>query len=302
MNIGFIGLGNMGGPMAANLVRAGHVVTVCDVRAEAMQRLVTIGARQGASPKALAAQAHAVFTSLPGPREMEEVALGAEGILAGAHPGLLYIDLSTNSPTVVQRVAKALGKKGAAVLDAPVSGGSTGAASGQLTIMVGGEQKAYERARPLLEVLGSNVMYLGPSGSGCVGKLCNNLISLSILVLLGEAFTLGVKSQMSAQTLYDLVSKSSGDNHMMHVKFPKFLFAGNFQPGFALDLAWKDVRLAVELAKELGVPMSVSSAVLQRYQDARSRGAGTQDVTAVIRMQEEEAGAAVRSGGAANNH
>lgn len=302
MNIGFIGLGNMGGPMAANLVRAGHVVTVYDVRPEAMQRLVTMGARQGASPKALAAQSQAVFTSLPGPREMEEVALGAEGILAGTHPGLLYIDLSTNSPTVVQRVAKALGKKGVAVLDAPVSGGSTGAASGKLTIMVGGEQEAYERARPLLGVLGSNVMYLGPSGSGCVGKLCNNLIALSILVLLGEAFTLGVKSQMSAQTLYDLVSKSSGDNHMMHVKFPKFLFAGNFQPGFALDLAWKDVRLAVELAKELGVPVSVSAAVLQRYQDARSRGVGAQDVTAVIRMQEEEAGAAVRSDGAANNH
>ncbi len=228
---------------------------------------------------------------------MEEVALGAEGILAGAHTGLLYIDLSTNSPTVVRRVAGALRGKGVAVLDAPVSGGSMGAASGKLTIMVGGEQEAYERAKPLMGVLGSNVIYLGPSGSGCVGKLCNNLISLSILVLLGEAFTLGVKSQMSAQTLYDLVSKSSGDNHMMHVKFPKFLFQGNFQPGFALDLAWKDVRLAVELAQELGVPMSVSSLVLQRYQDARSRGAGAQDVTALIHMQEEEARVTVRSSG-----
>ena len=163
--------------------------------------------------------------------------------------------------------------------------------------MVGGDPDAFERARPLLGILGNNVMYLGPSGSGCVGKLCNNLVSLSILVLLGEAFTLGVKSGMSAQALYELVSRSSGDNRIMHVKFPKFLFEGNFQPGFAVDLAWKDVRLAVELAKELKVPMSVSSLVLQSYEDARARGWGKQDVTAVLRLQEEQAGVAVRTSG-----
>lgn len=294
MNIGFIGLGNMGRPMALNLARAGHTLTVYDVRREAMQPLTAVGARQAASPKALAQEVEAVFSSLPGPKEVEAVALGPEGLLAGVRSGLLYVDLSTNSPTVARRVAEAFARKGASMLDAPVSGGSTGAASGQLTMMVGGDQGSFERARPLLEILGKNIVYLGPSGSGCIGKLCNNLVALSLVVLLGEAFTLGVKSQMSPKTLFDLVSQSSGDNHIMHVKFPKFLFEGNFQPGFAVDLAWKDVRLALDLARESGIPMSVSSAALQRYEEARARGWGQQDVVAVIRLQEEQAGIQVR--------
>ena len=192
--IGFIGLGNMGNHMAANLIKAGHQLTVHDLRREAATNLLEMGAQWADTPREAVPGNEVVFTSLPVPRDVEAVVLGENGILEGADSSTVYMDLSTNSPTVIRRIHEICAQKGVTVLDAPVSGGVYGAAAATLAVMVGGDKAVYDHMKPTLDAIGSHVVYCGPIGNGMVCKICNNLLSMGIGVLMTEALTLGVKA------------------------------------------------------------------------------------------------------------
>ena len=294
MKIGFIGTGNMGNPMAANLIRAGHQLTVHDLRREAATNLLEMGADWADSPKEAVPGNDAVLTSLPVPRDVEAVVLGEGGILEGADSGSIIFDLSTNSPTVVRRLHEVCAEQGVTLLDSPVSGGTYGAAAGTLAVMVGGDRATFDRFEPTLGAIGSHVVYCGDIGAGSVCKICNNLMSMGIGVLLSEALTLGVKAGVDLGTLADVIAHSSGSSRRLTEKFSRFLFQGNFEPGFATALAAKDVRLATDLGREYGVPMDLSNLVDQRHVEAMFRGFGPEDSDAVARIQEEKAGVQLR--------
>ncbi len=294
MRIGFIGTGNMGNPMAANLIRAGHQLTVHDLRREAATNLLEMGAEWADRPKEVVPGREAVFTSLPVPRDVEAVVLGEDGVLEGASSGSVVFDLSTNSPTVVRSLSQTCAERGVTLLDSPVSGGVYGAAAGTLAVMVGGDRETFERFEPVLGAIGSHVVYCGPVGNGSVCKICNNLLSMGIGVLLSEALTLGVKAGVDLATLADVIANSSGSSRRLTEKYARFLFKGNFEPGFATALAAKDVRLATDLGREYGVPMDLSNLVDQRHVEAMFRGWGAEDSDAVARIQEEKAGVQLR--------
>ena len=297
MRLGFIGTGNMGNPMAANLIRAGHQLTVHDLRREAATNLLEMGAEWADSPKDAVPGNEVVFTSLPVPRDVEVVLLGEGGILEGAGEGSIYVDLSTNSPTVIRRLHEVCAAKGISVLDAPVSGGTYGAAAGTLAVMVGGDEQVFNQVKPALDAIGSHVVYCGDIGSGSVCKICNNLLSMGIGVLLSEALTMGVKAGVDLAVLADAIANSSGSCRRLTEKFPRFLFQGNFEPGFATALAAKDVRLATDLGREYGIPMDLANLVDQRHVEAMFRGWGAEDSDAVARIQEEKAGVQLRLNG-----
>ncbi len=294
MKLGFIGTGNMGNPMSANLIRAGHQLTVHDLRREAATNLLEMGAEWADSPRDAVRGNEVVFTSLPVPRDVEVVLLGEGGILEGAGEGSIYVDLSTNSPTVIRRLHEVCAAKGISVLDAPVSGGTYGAAAGTLAVMVGGEERVFNQVKPALDAIGSHVVYCGDIGSGSVCKICNNLLSMGIGVLLSEALTMGVKAGVDLAVLADVIANSSGSCRRLTEKFPRFLFQGNFEPGFATALAAKDVRLATDLGREYGIPMDLANLVDQRHVEAMFRGWGAEDSDAVARIQEEKAGVQLR--------
>ena len=297
MKVGFIGTGNMGNPMAANLVRAGHQVTVHDLRREAAINLLEMGAQWADSPKEAVPGNEVVFTSLPVPRDVEAVVLGQDGVLEGAVDGTIYVDLSTNSPTVVRKLHQVCAEKGVTVLDAPVSGGVFGAAAATLAVMVGGDEAVFHRIKPTLDAIGRHVVYCGPIGNGSVCKICNNLMSMGAGVLLAEALTLGVKAGVDLEVLADVIANSSGGCKRLTEKFPRFLFQGNFEPGFATALAAKDVRLATDLGREYGIPMDLANLIDQRHVEAMHRGWGPEDSDAVARIQEEKAGVQLRLAG-----
>ena len=294
MEVGFIGVGYMGRHMARNLAKGGHHLTVFDARKEAADELISLGATWAVSPRAVAAACEVVFTSLPRPQDVEEVATGEGGIFSGTASGTAYFDLSTTDPDTMHRISEAARPRGVAVLDAPVSGGTGGAEQGTLCVMVGGDESTYEKYKALLDLIGDKVMYCGGLGSGAVCKIVNNLVGLSVGVVLSEAFTMGVKAGVPPDILYEAVSKSSGNTQAMQ-GFPTGLFKGNFEPGFQLDLAAKDVGLATEMGRRLRVPMDLSNLVQQRYIDGQNRGWGRLAAGAVARVQEERAGVEVRA-------
>ena len=294
MNVGFVGTGNMGNPMATNMIKAGHRLIVHDLRRESATNLLEAGADWADTPGGAVRGSEVVFTSLPLPRDVEAVVLGENGILEGATPGLIYADLSTNSPTVIRDIYDACRQKGVSVLDAPVSGGVYGAEAGTLAVMVGGDQAVFAKAKPALDAIGAHVVYCGPIGSGMVCKICNNLISMGTGVLLAEALTLGVKSGVDLAVLADAIANSSGNCNRITEKFPRYLFKGNFEPGFSTALAAKDVRLATDLGRELGLPMELSNLIDQIHVEAMFRGWGPEDSDSVAKLQEEKAGVQLR--------
>ena len=294
MKVGFIGVGFMGRHMARNIAKGGHDMTVFDIRKESAEELISMGATWADSPSAVAAASEVVFTSLPRPENVEEVALGEGGILSGAKSGTVFFDLSTTDPDTIFRISQRAAEQGVVVLDAPVSGGTVGAEKASLCIMVGGDKAVYEKYKPVLDLIGGEVMYCGGLGSGAVCKIINNLIGLSVGVILSEAFSVGVKWGVDPQTLFDAVSKSSGNTTAMR-GFPDGLFSGNFEPGFQLDLAAKDVGLATDLGRSLRVPMEVSNIVQQRYIAGQNRGWGRLAAGAVARVQEERSGVEIRT-------
>lgn len=296
MKIGFIGLGAMGRHMAANLIKAGHELTVFDVNPDAVTALTEKGARPAAGPKALAAGQEVVFTSLPNAAIVEATVLGANGLFAGAGQGLLYIDLSSITPKCIRGIAEAAQPLGIEVLDAPVSGGTAGAAAGTLTIMAGGSAEAFGRARPVLACIGRQIDHVGAVGAGDTVKLVNNLLLGVNMAAVAEALSLGVRAGIDPAVLNEIISRSSGASYALTAKYEKFIAKGNFAPGFMIDLQYKDLELAISTAKELRQPLPMGNAAQQMFEMARAEGLGGEDISAVIKLWEAWGGAEVREG------
>ncbi len=297
MRVGFIGLGNMGGPMASYILAAGHALTVYDTRREAAKPHLEKGAQWADSPMAVAAASEIVFTSLPGPKEVEAVALGEGGLMQGAKPGLIYIDLSTNSPTLIRRIHDVYRQRGLQVLDAPVSGGPIGAQQATLAVMVGGDRAVYDRVKPVLDAIGNKVSYVGGIGCGAIAKLVHNMIGICTQAILAEGLTLGVKAGVEPEALRKAIADGAvGQGLMLNYMVPNVIFKGDFDTvRFALRLARKDIGLASELGREFEVPLKVANLVEQDLVEAMAKGWGDRDSTVPFQMQEERAGVKVRT-------
>ena len=293
MKVGFIGVGFMGQHMAKHILDGGHDLTIYDISETAAKNLVKAGAKSVSSPSEVAAVSEVIFTSLPTPQDVEQVVLGEGGILAGALEGTTLFDLSTTDPETITRISNSASQRGINVLDAPVSGGTIGAEQGTLCVMVGGDKNKYDNYKSVLDLIGNQVVYCGNLGAGAVCKIVNNLIGMTLGVVLSEAFSLGVKAGVDPMTLYNAVSMSSGETRQMHT-FPSGLFEGNFEPGFKLELGSKDVGLATNLGRSLRVPMDVSNLIQQKYVEAQNKGWGGQSTVAIAKLQEERAGVEIR--------
>ncbi len=299
MNIGFIGLGQMGRHMAQRVLDAGYALVVHDLRKEAGQHLLEKGAKWMDTPKGVAELCQVVLSSLPGPPEVEKVVYGETGLMAGWKEGDIYVDMSTNSPNTIRRVAEDAKAKGVAVLDAPVSGGMRGgmwgAEHGTLTIMVGGEAHSLESVRKVLEVMGNKIFHVGDIvGSGIIAKLVTNLISACCAAITAEGFVMGVKAGIDAKKLWEVTKASVGNNWVVEHSYPQTILQGNFDPGFRLNLALKDIGLALALGKEYAVPQPVGAAVEQKFLEAKAAGLGERGIQAVILRLEELTGVQVR--------
>ncbi len=294
MKIGFIGIGNMGTPMSTNLLKAGHELIVYDIREEAMEEPVRHGAKAARSPKEVARNSDVVITSLPTQKALEEVVLQRDGVLEGAKRGCVLIDTSTVSPSTVKRIAAIAKERGVEVLDSPVSGGVAGARAATLTMMVGGNKGVFERYLEIFQAIGKNIYHVGDVGSGNIVKLVNNLMSLISVAALSEGMVLGMKAGVDPETLHRVISVSTGRSYALEVKLPNLISKGRFEAGFAIELACKDLGLAIDLGREMGVPMFVTNVAQQVYELARARGMGRLDHTAIIKMLEEAAHVEVR--------
>ncbi len=295
MRIGFVGLGNMGGPMARNLIRAGHQLVVHDIDEGRTSEHREMGAEWAASPAEAARGASVVLTSLPGPSEVEEVALGAKGLAAGLAPGSVYADLSTGSPSRVREVASRIEAVGAHMLDAPVSGGTIGAEAGTLAVMVGGDREVFERARPAFEAIGEGVIYVGAIGSGTVAKLVHNSISLTTRIVVQEGMALAVKAGVAPGVMLEALRAAAFGKQTLLNQLPDVVFKGDFAtPRFTLGLAHKDVRLGQELAEEMGAPMELAAMAMRVQEEGIRRGWEGYDNLATFMLAEERAGVEIR--------
>ena len=295
MRLGFIGLGTMGASMAANLQKAGHDLVVHDTRRAAAEPHLAGGARWAETPRAVAEAAEVVFTSLPGPPEVEAVALGKEGLLSGMRAGTAFLDLSTNAPALVRRLHAAFAERGVHMLDAPVSGGPRGAKTGKLALWVGGERAVFDRLKPLLDAIGDQARYIGPIGAGTVAKLVHNCAGYAIQCVLAEVFTLGVKGGVDPLALFEAVRQGAiGRRRTFDGLIDQFLPGVYDPPAFALRLAHKDVSLAAALGAELGVPMRLANLALIELTEAMNRGWGDRDSRVAMLLQQERAGVSIK--------
>jgi 3-hydroxyisobutyrate dehydrogenase-like beta-hydroxyacid dehydrogenase len=291
MKVGFIGLGTMGASMASNLQAAGHELSVNDVRREAAAPHLRAGAIWKDTPRQVAAAAEVVFTSLPGPAEVESVALGPGGLVHGMQAGAAYFDLSTNSPALVRRVYAAFKDKGFHMLDSPVSGGPKGAKSRKLALWVGGDREVYDRFKPVLDAIGDQPYYVGPIGAGSVAKLVHNCAGYAIQTALAEVFTMGVKAGVEPLALWKAVRQGAGGRRRTFDGLVDQFLPGTFDPpAFTLRLAHKDVSLATALAREVGVPMRLANITLEEMTEALNRGWAQRDSRVAMLLQEERAG------------
>ncbi len=295
--VGFIGLGNMGGGMAGNIQKAGYPMVVFDIREEVVKPFLDGGARLASSPAEVARLSDVILTSLPGPREVEQVATGAEGVLEGINPGGIYVDLSTSRPTLIREIEPKFREKGCHVLDAPVSGGKSGAATRNLAVMVGGEREIFERIKPLLDAFGDKVFYAGSIGAGSVAKLVHNMIGHGVRQAIAEGLTLGVKAGVEPEALWQCVRRGSlGRMSGLHEGIARTVFRGEFEPAsFSLALSRKDVGLATDLGREFNVPMPLANLVEQIAIEGMNRGWGDKDSSVTFLLQEEQAGVEVRA-------
>ena len=295
--VGFIGLGNMGGGMAGNIQKAGYPMVVFDIREEMVKPFLDGGARLASSPAEVARLSDVILTSLPGPREVEQVATGAEGVLEGINPGGIYVDLSTSRPTLIREIEPKFREKGCHVLDAPVSGGKSGAATRNLAVMVGGEREIFDRIKPLLDAFGDKVFYAGSIGAGSVAKLVHNMIGHGVRQAIAEGLTLGVKAGVEPEALWQCVRRGSlGRISGLHEGIARTVFRGEFEPAsFSLALSRKDVGLATDLGREFNVPMPLANLVEQIAIEGMNRGWGDKDSSVTFLLQEEQAGVEVRA-------
>jgi 3-hydroxyisobutyrate dehydrogenase len=292
MRLGFIGLGTMGAHFATNLQRAGYDLVVHDVSRQVAQKHLEAGASWAATPREVAQLCEIVLTSLPGPPEIEAVAMDSEsGLISGIREGAVYFDLSTNSPTLIRRLHASFAEKGAHVLDAPVSGGPKGAASGKLAIWVGGDKAVFEANRACLDAMGDQVKYIGDIGAGAIAKLVHNSAGYAIQCAIAEVFSTGVKAGVSPLALWDAIRQGArGRVRTFDSLADHFLINHYDPPDFALKLAHKDISLACELGRDVGVPMRLTNLAQQEMREALNRGWGDRDSRAYLLLQLERAG------------
>jgi len=292
--IGFIGLGIMGQPMALNLLKAGHKLTVYNRSAGKTEALKQAGAQVAATPAAAAKDAEFVIIIVTDSAAVEEVVLGKDGILGTVASGAMIIDSSTISPAVSRKMACHAAGKGASWLDAAVTGSKHGAEKGELTFMVGGDRQAFERALPILEVLGKKHIYCGPNGLGLSAKLAQNTIQATLLEIFCEGLVLAAKAGVAPQTMHEILQSSMARAGLTDFKAP-FIFKGDFTPYFPLKLMHKDLELAMEAGYALSVPMPTLAAVKEVYGACKAQGKGDLDYAAVVTFLEELAGVKARS-------
>jgi 3-hydroxyisobutyrate dehydrogenase len=291
MKVGFIGLGKMGQGMARNLLKGGVSLVVYDTSAEAVARLVADGASKADTIAELVCDVQVVFTSLPGPAQVEDVMFSAGGVVENMQPGLALFDMSTSSLTLNRRIEQAFKDRGGAMLDAPVSGGPPGAASGDLAIWVGGDRSIFEKHEHLLKMMGDKTRYVGAIGAATVAKLAQNLSAFMILQTMSEVFSMGVKAGVEPLELWEALRLGS-----VGKQSPLMLLVNQFMPGkyepaaFALKLAYKDMKLATDLGRDLGIPMRLANLTMDEMTEAMARGWGELDARACLKLQLERAG------------
>lgn len=293
LSVGYIGLGLMGKPMARNLLKAGFPLTVHNRSQGAVQELVAEGATAADSPKALAERVDAVFSCLPGPADVEKVYLGENGVLAGARAGSVLVDMSTIDPATHQKIAALAAEKGIGYLDAPVSGGTTGARDGTLSIMIGGSDEALEKVSPALKAMGQRLYHIGPVGTGAVVKIVNNMMSAINAIGVAEGLVLGTKFGIDPSVIYEVCSNSSAGSKTL-TGTASAVLKRNFEPGFMIDLMHKDVGLAISLGKDLKVRTLAAALAQQVLQEAQAAGFGRAGTAAQIIPLERNAGVEVR--------
>jgi 3-hydroxyisobutyrate dehydrogenase len=296
--IGFVGLGTIGGAIARNIQQAGYPMVVRDILPEAVRRLIDRGAQAGASPAEVARRCRVVFTSLPGPREVEEVALGPNGLFEGVHDRSVYVDLSSSSPDLIRRIGAEFQPRGAQVMDAPLIVGKNGVANRSLQVLASGSLEAYETVKSLLETFGDPVVYTGELGTGTVIKLAHNLVRRGIGLAIGEGIVLGAKAGAEPQLLWNCMRWGlEAQLHQLAKTFPDTVFKGNYEApaSFGIGLSRKDVGLATELGRQHDVPMPIAALVEQIMVQAIGRGWSEQGTASLFRLQEEAAGIQVRT-------
>jgi 3-hydroxyisobutyrate dehydrogenase-like beta-hydroxyacid dehydrogenase len=292
--VGFIGLGTMGGKMATNILKAGYKVVVHDLHRQSAGHHLQAGAQWADTPRALAERSDVIFTSLPEPADVERVALGTDGLIEGVKTGAAYFDLSTNSQSTVKKIHEAFAAKGAHMLDAPVSGGPSGAASRKMAIWVGGDKAAYDQHKPVLDAMGDRASYIGAIGSATVAKLVHNMSGYAITCALAETFAMGVKAGMDPVALWEAVRQGVvGRRLTFDGLLDQFLPGSYDPPNFALKLATKDVALATALGRELGVPMRICNLAYAEMTEACNRGWQGRDSRAVMLLEQERAGVSI---------
>ena len=285
-SIGFIGLGIMGRPMARNLLAAGHRVTVLDHKPSAIEALVADGAAAGTSPRQVAGESDVLITMLPDSPQVQEVYLGPDGAFEALRPGWLAIDMSSIAPSVARDLAARAEAAGAEALDAPVSGGDQGAIAGTLSIMVGGSEAAFERARPILEVMGKTIVHVGPAGAGQVVKVCNQVVVGVVIEAVAEALVLGAKAGVDPARIADVLQGGLAATRVLELRRDKLL-SGRFEPGFRIRLHLKDLKNAAELARETGVALPAAAVVEQLMRAAQAGGHGEDDHAGLIQVLED---------------
>ncbi len=295
MKIGFIGIGTMGGHMAYNLCKAEYEVSVHDLNRDLSKRHLEVGATWADSVKEIAQNNDVIMTSLPGPKEVQDVALRADGILNNMKPGSVWFDLSTNSVTVVRALHAEFAKKGLQMLDAPVSGGPKGAQSGKMALLVGGDRATFDKYRKVLEAIGDQIFYIGGSGDGTVAKLVHNCAGYAVQLAISELMTMGVKAGVDPVALWAAIRQCAMGRVRTFDRMGNQFMQHKFEPpDFALKLAHKDVTLATELAREIGVPMKIANITHAEMTEAMNRGWGHLDSRSFLMLQKERAGVEIK--------
>ena len=287
--VGFVGLGIMGGAMAGNLLKAGREIVVHNRTRTKAEHLAQHGARVAASPREAAQRSDVVITMLPGPPEVEEVVAGEGGLLEGAAEGSLIVDMSTSSPVLARQLAHAARERGVGMLDAPVSGGEVGARDGILSIMVGGEEDDFERARPLFEVMGETVVYVGGAGAGQVVKACNQIVVALVIEAVAEALVLGSKAGVAPDRVVEVLSGGLAANKVLEVKGEK-CSSHEFTPGGKVEYHRKDLAIALAAGREYGVTLPVTALVEQMFGVLEAKGRGGWDHSALLTLIEKGSG------------
>jgi len=291
MQIGFIGLGMMGAGMASNLQKAGHQLIVHDLSRQAASRHLANGATWADSPRAVAEAVDIVFTSLPTPADVEKVGMGEDGLASGIRKGAAWFDLSTNAVDVVRKLHAELTEQGVAFLDAPVSGGPTGANSGRLAIWVGGDKAVFDQYNAVLDAMGDAARYIGPIGAGSIAKLVHNAAGAAVSTVLAEVFTMGVKAGVEPLPLWEAIRQGAGGRARLFDRMSRGFLTGIYDPpDFALRLLHKDVSLACQLGREVGVPMRLTNLAHQELTEAVGRGWAQRDSRISMLLQQERAG------------